>query len=682
MNGHDYEYQVAKHLRGHGYTRVTVTKGSGDFGVDVIAHKGGHKYAIQCKYYSNSVGLSAVQEAVAGMAYYKCDRAMVVTNSTFTKAAYDLALANHVLLLEGVRPVSSGGFKGLLKDIKDLLMGLYLFLVLAMFLAKINFLSEKPFWDAAYRVVTAMAFLLFPFWIGPAFRGIRRLFQRIAPKETENGVAQASAAAPTSTVRFDKEIQGMEIRIKRVVEHVRRKVVELSGRAHNTDSMANIDSQAPATGSNPVAYSQGSDAECKADPNPTTEEAEPDAMLGAAAQDTPQTQTPETTNNAKFTPPEYVAPPIELLNRSYDHTGMSLRDVWGSDEFKASGNTAVALGRDSGGKVIMEDIATLPHLLIAGAAGTGKSTLLDAIILSLVFKNNPTDIRLILIDPSSVQFGVYNGLPHLLVPVVQNKEKAYDVVAWCTTEEARRQRVIADANRRSFTEFNDFAWESYRKELPRIVIVIDGLSPSMLENSMFREALMKIVQTGHKVGIHLVVSLSCVVRHKYLTNLLANVPSRAAFNLVSSADAKYILGQAGAESLGACGDMLLKTKCSPNLLPIKTCVSSFSDVANVSNYFRTAGLLVEPTPITKDKMNDIDELLPAAVEVILETGQASVSMLQRRLKLGYARAACIMDEMEERGIVGPFEGSKLRQLLITKEQWQTMQRGIPSASCR
>lgn len=184
MNGHEYEYQVAKYLRGHGYTGVTVTKGSGDFGVDVIAHKSGHKYAVQCKYYSNPVGLGAVQEAVAGMAYYKCDRAMVVTNSTFTKAAHDLARANNVLLLDGVRSAGAGGFRGLSKGVKLLLLGVYLFAASALFVAMINVVKGQPFWTAVYNVITTMAFMLCPLWIGPAFRGIKQLFRRPAPKKT------------------------------------------------------------------------------------------------------------------------------------------------------------------------------------------------------------------------------------------------------------------------------------------------------------------------------------------------------------------------------------------------------------------------------------------------------------------------------------------------------------------
>lgn len=211
MNGHEYEYQVAKYLRGHGYTGVTVTKGSGDFGVDVIAHKSGHKYAVQCKYYSNPVGLGAVQEAVAGMAYYKCDRAMVVTNSTFTKAAHDLARANNVLLLDGVRSAGAGGFRGLSKGVKLLLLGVYLFAASALFVAMINVVKGQPFWTAVYNVITTMAFMLCPLWIGPTFRGIKRLFRRPAPKKTAGKEATPVKVAAPAPVQ-DRTIDESKVR--------------------------------------------------------------------------------------------------------------------------------------------------------------------------------------------------------------------------------------------------------------------------------------------------------------------------------------------------------------------------------------------------------------------------------------------------------------------------------------
>ena len=200
MDGHDYEYLVAKYLRGHGYTGVKVTKGSGDFGVDVTAHKAGHKYAIQCKYYSAPVSLGAIQEAVAGKALYDCDRAMVVTNSTFTKAAHELANANNVLLLENIHSAGAFRFSQLPKGVRIFLLGAYLFTASALFVAMLDINKEQPFWTAVYNVVTTITFMLFPLWIGPAIRGVKKLFRRAttrikAGRVTPSADTEAAALA-------------------------------------------------------------------------------------------------------------------------------------------------------------------------------------------------------------------------------------------------------------------------------------------------------------------------------------------------------------------------------------------------------------------------------------------------------------------------------------------------------
>lgn len=207
MDGHDYEYLVAKYLRGHGYTGVKVTKGSGDFGVDVTAHKAGHKYAVQCKHYSSPVSLGAIQEAVAGKALYNCDRAMVVTNSTFTRAARELANANNVLLLENVRSAGAFRFSQLPKGVRIFLLGTYLFAASALFVAMLDINKEQPFWTAVYNVVTTMTFMLFPLWIGPAIRGVKKLFQLIFIKgkirEVESTLDQMTVSAQSAQPKIN-----------------------------------------------------------------------------------------------------------------------------------------------------------------------------------------------------------------------------------------------------------------------------------------------------------------------------------------------------------------------------------------------------------------------------------------------------------------------------------------------
>lgn len=204
MDGHDYEYLVAKYLREHGYTGVKVTKGSGDFGVDVTAHKAGHKYAVQCKYYSSPVSLGAVQEAVAGKALYNCDRAMVITNSTFTKAAHELANANNVLLLENVRSAGAFRFSQLPKGVRIFLLGAYLFMASALFVAMLDINKEQPFWTAVYNMVTTMTFMLFPLWIGPAIRGVKKLFRRAVIRTKAGRATPATAAVATASTQPER----------------------------------------------------------------------------------------------------------------------------------------------------------------------------------------------------------------------------------------------------------------------------------------------------------------------------------------------------------------------------------------------------------------------------------------------------------------------------------------------
>ena len=203
MDGYEYEHLVAKYLKGHGYTGVEVTKASGDFGVDVIARKGHHKYAVQCKYYKNPVGLSAIQQAVAGKSFYNCDTAMVVTNSTFTKAAIKLARANNVILLSGVRSAESRRFKDLPLLIKILLLAIYTFSVVAIFIAMINVVKDMPFWKAFYTAAIPMAAITAPVWIKPASRGIKALFRCIATKFKKQ---KESNAYTTNQVYADKEM--------------------------------------------------------------------------------------------------------------------------------------------------------------------------------------------------------------------------------------------------------------------------------------------------------------------------------------------------------------------------------------------------------------------------------------------------------------------------------------------
>ena len=393
---------------------------------------------------------------------------------------------------------------------------------------------------------------------------------------------------------------------------------------------------------------------------------------------------------------------IEVPNKLV--STVSLREVIDSPQFaKAKSKLSFAVGKDIGGNCVVGDIARMPHMLIAGTTGSGKSVCMNSIIISLLYKATPEEVKLIMVDPKMVELGIYNGIPHLLIPVVTDPKKAAGALQWAVTEMMRRYRMMSDAGVRNLEEYNKLAATSddYDK-MPQIVAVIDELADLMLVAAKeVEESICRVAQMGRAAGIHLIVATQRPSSDVITGLMKANIPSRIAFAVASAVDSRIILDTLGAEKLIGRGDMLYAPLGQGRPRRIQSCFITDEEVQAVVGFIkdREAG-----AGYAQDVMDEIDkraeqsgkgghgasaavgalddgpyqdELLPAAVEVILETGQASVSMLQRRLKLGYARAARIVDEMEDKGIVGPFEGSKPRQLLITKEQWQAMQNGQP-----
>ena len=302
-----------------------------------------------------------------------------------------------------------------------------------------------------------------------------------------------------------------------------------------------------------------------------------------------------------------------------------------------------------------------------------------------------------------VELGIYNGIPHLLIPVVTDPKKAAGALQWAVTEMMRRYRLMADAGTRDLESFNHVAVSSGEFEkMPQIVVVIDELADLMLVAAKeVEESICRVAQMGRAAGIHLVIATQRPSSDVITGLMKANIPSRIAFAVASAMESRIILDTSGAEKLVGKGDMLYAPLGQGKPKRVQGCfitddevqeVAAFVKQTNTADYSDEvmaeiekkaaesgkgggAGASAAATPASDE--TEGDEMLPAAVDVILETGQASVSMLQRRLKLGYARAARIMDEMEERGIVGGFEGSKPRQLLITKEQWESMKNGQP-----
>ena len=389
---------------------------------------------------------------------------------------------------------------------------------------------------------------------------------------------------------------------------------------------------------------------------------------------------------------------IEVPNRAV--STVSLREVIDSTAFtKAKSKSSFAVGKDIGGNCIVGNIAKLPHMLIAGTTGSGKSVCMNSIIISLLYKASPEDVKLIMIDPKMVELGIYNAIPHLLIPVVTDPKKAAGSLQWAVTEMMRRYKSMSDAGVRDLESYNSIMLSEGNDKLPQVVVIIDELADLMLVAAKeVEESICRIAQMGRAAGIHLVIATQRPSADVITGLMKANIPSRIAFAVASAMESRIILDTMGAEKLVGKGDMLFSPIGSGKPLRVQGCFVSDPEVEAVATYVKEnyntsydKGIMDEidkkaaqtgkSAPVTASDPEpnetelDGDEMLPAAVDVILETGQASVSMLQRRLKLGYARAARIVDEMEEKGIVGPFQGSKPRSILVTKEQWEAMKGG-------
>ena len=384
---------------------------------------------------------------------------------------------------------------------------------------------------------------------------------------------------------------------------------------------------------------------------------------------------------------------IEVPNRTV--TTVSLREVIDSPAFaQAKGKSSFSVGKDIAGNCIVGNIAKMPHMLIAGTTGSGKSVCMNSIIISLLYKAGPEDVKLIMVDPKMVELGIYNGIPQLLIPVVTDPKKAAGSLQWAVTEMLRRYKLMSDAGVRDLESYNSIvANEEGGQKLPQIIVIIDELADLMLVAAKeVEDSICRIAQMGRASGMHLIIATQRPSADVITGLMKANIPSRIAFSVASAMESRIILDTQGAEKLVGKGDMLYAPIGCGKPLRVQGCFVTDSEVEAVASFVKenyTAdynqqvleeiekkaqqtgkggkGASADPEP--NDAELEGDEMLPAAVDVILETGQASVSMLQRRLKLGYARAARIVDEMEEKGIVGPFQGSKPRDILITKEQW-------------
>ena len=388
---------------------------------------------------------------------------------------------------------------------------------------------------------------------------------------------------------------------------------------------------------------------------------------------------------------------IEVPNRNVDM--VTIRDVLESNEFCLhKSKVAFALGKDIGGHNVVGDIAKLPHVLIAGTTGSGKSVCANSLIVSLLYKSSPQEVRFIMVDPKMVELAPYNGIPHLLIPVVTDPKKAAGALQWAVYEMMKRYTTFSEHRVKNLEGYNALAeTQEDLEKMPSVVVVIDELADLMLVAAKeVEDSICRIAQMGRAAGIHLVIATQRPSADVITGLMKANIPSRIAFAVASSLESRIILDNPGAEKLIGHGDMLYAPLGDGKPKRVQGCFISAEEIDKVVSYVKENGeteydesvlehidkAIAEkakgkgaPTAATETDEDSTDELLPAAIEIVFETGQASVSMLQRRLKLGYSRAGRLMDQMEACGIVGPFEGSKPRQLLMTQEEWQERQMG-------
>jgi S-DNA-T family DNA segregation ATPase FtsK/SpoIIIE len=366
-------------------------------------------------------------------------------------------------------------------------------------------------------------------------------------------------------------------------------------------------------------------------------------------------------------------------------TTVSLREVIESEEFKSSpSKLTFAMGKDISGQCIVTDLSRMPHLLIAGATGTGKSVCINSLIVSLIYKSSPDEVKLIMIDPKVVELGLFNGIPHLLIPVVTEPKKAAGALNWAVQEMTDRYKKFAEHGVRDIAGYNDLVKKGKAEEmLPQIVIIIDELADLMMvAPTDVEDAICRLAQMARAAGMHLIIATQRPSVNVITGVIKANVPSRISFAVSSQVDSRTILDTGGAEKLLGRGDMLFYPVGTPKPFRIQGSFVSEAELERVVEFLKSQGVVEYDNDIIEEINNeqespenydnDRDELLPAAIELVVDAGQASVSLIQRKFKVGYARAARIIDQMEERGIVGGFEGSKPRQVLITKMQWQEM----------
>ena len=368
---------------------------------------------------------------------------------------------------------------------------------------------------------------------------------------------------------------------------------------------------------------------------------------------------------------------IEVPNREL--TPVFLKEVLDSDEFKTCNkNLAFAIGKDIAGNCVVSDLSKMPHLLIAGATGSGKSVCINTLIISIIYKYSPEDVKLLMVDPKVVELNIYNNIPHLLIPVVTDPKKAAGALFWAVNEMTRRYKLFADNNVRNIESYNELLKGGKEGEkLPLIVIIIDELADLMMVcPNDIEDYIGRLAQMARAAGMHLVIATQRPSVDVITGVIKANIPSRISFAVSSQIDSRTILDMGGAEKLLGKGDMLFYPSGESKPMRVQGAFISESEVEKVVGFIKeTQCGEIEYEDSIMDEINtsveisndDRDELLEEAIKIVVQIDQASTSLLQRKLRIGYNRAARIMDQMEERGIISQRDGSKPRQVLVSKD---------------
>ena len=389
--------------------------------------------------------------------------------------------------------------------------------------------------------------------------------------------------------------------------------------------------------------------------------------------------------------PGKAAVGIEVPNS--ENTAVMLRDLLESKEFQSSSSPiSFAVGKDISGKVVVSDIAKMPHLLVAGATGSGKSVCINTLIMSIIYKADPDEVKLILVDPKVVELSVYNGIPHLMIPVVTDPKKAAGALNWAVAEMEKRYKLFADYNVRDLKGFNEKVergetGEEVKKKLPQIVIIIDELADLMMvAPGEVEGSICRLAQLARAAGLHLILATQRPSVNVITGLIKANMPSRIAFSVSSGVDSRTIIDMNGAEKLLGKGDMLFYPAGYPKPVRVQGSFVSDAEVQAVVDHLisHNAGASYDneleehmnanlpgesETPAAEEK-SDRDAYFADAGKLIIEKEKASIGMLQRMFKIGFNRAARIMDQLADAGVVGPEEGTKPRKVLMTKEEFE------------